>query len=65
MKRQDQVKNNKPVTENTYDLKRTRTFFLWGAVVVAPVLHLAYSKVFPYLVPELTKVGAVKKLVLN
>ena len=65
MKHKEEIKNNKTITANTYDWKRTRTFFLWGAVVIAPFLHLAYAKVFPYLVPELTKVGAMKKLVLD
>ena len=65
LKRKDDIKNNKTPSESTYNWKRTRTFFLWGSVVIAPFLHVAYAKVFPYLVPELTTVGAMKKLALD
>ena len=49
----------------TFDVKRVRTFFLWGALVVAPTLHLCYARIFPWLVPELTMVGGMKKLFLD
>ena len=36
-----------------------------GTFYVAPILHVSYSKVLPYLVPEATAVGAVKKLAID
>ena len=65
MKRNHEVNSNIKDKLFKIDWKRSKAFFLWGAVVNAPFLHVAYSKVFPYLVPELTTIGAMKKLVLD
>jgi len=42
-----------------------RNFFIWGSLIIAPLLHLSYCKIFPKLIPELTKKGALKKVVLD
>ena len=42
-----------------------KSFFLWGSIIIAPILHFSYAKIFPIIVPELTKKGALKKLVLD
>jgi hypothetical protein len=36
-----------------------------GTFFIAPILHVSYSKILPYLVPEATAVGALKKLALD
>lgn len=36
-----------------------------GTFYIAPILHVSYSKILPRLVPELTAVGAVKKLLID
>jgi hypothetical protein len=36
-----------------------------GTFYVAPILHVSYSKILPYLVPELTATGALKKLAVD
>lgn len=36
-----------------------------GTFYVAPILHVMYSRVLPALVPEVTAVGAVKKLLID
>ena len=46
-------------------MNRTRTFFIMGTFYVAPILHVMYSRVLPALVPEVTAVGAVKKLLID
>ena len=46
-------------------MKRTRTFFVIGTFYVAPILHISYSKVLPWLVPETSAVGAIKKLAID
>ena len=42
-----------------------KSFFLWGSIVIAPILQFSYAKIFPIIIPELTKKGALKKLVLD
>ena len=48
-----------------YNFNRTKTFFMMGTLYVAPILHVSYSKILPALVPEVTAVGALKKLALD
>ena len=36
-----------------------------GTFYVAPILHISYSKVLPWLVPETSAVGAIKKLAID
>ena len=52
-------------TKHTFNFNRTKTFFIMGTFYVAPILHVSYSKILPYLVPELTATGALKKLALD
>ena len=65
LKIKNETNTNNKESSLKIDWKRNRTFLLWGAVVIAPFLHVAYAKVFPYLVPELTTLGAMKKLALD
>lgn len=51
--------------KKAYNFERTKTFFMMGTFYVAPILHMSYSKILPYLVPELTAAGALKKLALD
>ena len=48
-----------------FNFTRTRTFFIMGTFFVAPILHVSYSKILPRLVPEVTPIGAIKKLALD
>ena len=48
-----------------YNFNRTKTFFMMGTLYVAPILHVSYSKILPALVPEVTAVGALKKLAID
>ena len=57
--------SNQETSKLEINWKRTRTFFLWGAVFIAPLLHVAYAKVFPYLIPEMTTIAALKKVSLD
>jgi protein Mpv17 len=36
-----------------------------GTFFVAPILHVSYSKILPWLVPEVTAAGALKKLAVD
>ena len=60
-----QVSENYSKKETTYNVTRMRTFFLWGALIVAPMLHISYTRLYPWLVPELTTKGAFKKLAID
>ncbi|CDW91795.1 mpv17 pmp22 family protein [Stylonychia lemnae] len=60
-----QTFENRTKKEKSYNLQRTKSFFLTGTFFIAPLLHLSYSIVLPRLVPELTTVGAIKKLALD
>lgn len=51
--------------KTTFSFKRTQTFFIMGTFFVAPILHMSYSKILPYLVPEATAKGALKKLAID
>ncbi len=53
------------VEKKDYNFNRTKTFFVMGTFYVAPILHVSYSKILPALVPEVSAVGAVKKLALD
>lgn len=53
------------VEKKDYNFNRTKTFFVMGTFYVAPILHVSYSKILPALVPEVSPVGAVKKLALD
>ena len=48
-----------------YNFNRSKTFFLVGTFFIAPILHVNYSKILPYLVPEISAVGALKKLAFD
>ncbi len=51
--------------KHSFNFNRTKTFFIMGTFYVAPILHVSYSKILPYLVPEITATGALKKLALD
>jgi protein Mpv17 len=53
------------VEKKDYNFSRTKTFFIMGTFYVAPILHVSYSKILPALVPEVSAVGAVKKLAID
>lgn len=53
------------VEKKDYNFNRTKTFFVMGTFYVAPILHVSYSKILPSLVPEVSAVGAVKKLAID
>jgi hypothetical protein len=59
------TKKDKTTKQAGYNFGRTRTFFIIGTLYVAPILHVLYSRILPALVPELSTVGAIKKLLVD
>ena len=49
----------------TYEFQRTKTFFLMGTFFIAPILHVNYSYLLPYMVPNVTPMGAIQKLAID
>uniref|UniRef100_A0A7S3FWA6 Mpv17-like protein n=1 Tax=Strombidium rassoulzadegani TaxID=1082188 RepID=A0A7S3FWA6_9SPIT len=51
--------------EKGFDFKRNLIFGAIGSFYIAPLLHVHYSKFLPYVVPDGTKYGALKKLAID
>ena len=48
-----------------FDLKRTGRFGLIGTFYIAPMLHGAYSKVYPYFFARTDFISTVKKVAMD
>lgn len=48
-----------------FNWTRTRNFALMGTLYSAPILHVHFSKLLPYIAPKASPLGCAKKLFVD
>ena len=48
-----------------FDMARTGKFAIIGALYIAPMLHTAYSKIYPYLIPKTDFASTVLRVMVD